>query len=706
MPVTQLDVVKSEAASDGSRDRMEYWQLDLKGGFLTMGAMYDLLLSEDATFGTRTGQWRIFLGQRLRSFDIALTWECFIPEDEELVDSGEGAKGCAILYMQGSRDFEPQEETKSEDEHKSIPKSSQRRSQHAKFTHEYIFASAGQSVHNTKDEGIQKTASAMASLKGTEAPTTSITSLDVPGLGLISGICYNEGECTQYLGVPYAEIPGRFRRSRPAQEPWPNERWDGTKLGPYCPQPPRDFYPVPSPPPRTWLNTPGTSEFECLNLNISVPGHDVAQGPMPVLIFLHGGAFTYSTGASPIYDGRFMATSSALDNGTPTIVITMNYRLGVYGFLAGTDIQAYASAHGEDGCGNYGVWDQVIALQWVQKHISAFGGDPARVCIFGQSAGALSVACHMSRAEALFESAILSSGRLGLCGILTPEQYQVVFEKMLAECGVSLDLGPVERVEALATVPENQLTKAMIPVFIIPVITMPLCDDGVLLKDMGHEADYKSFKVPPFVKRHMMGDAVHECIIWNKSWNHLSVEELLEIMDEYLGEKSKLVAELYGIRADLSAKQVFDRLERMTTDGLYRIGNYFAELAEPSVYAYHFNVPSPYDNPWGGLAHHSLDNVLIFGVLRHTLPPAQQKLSEEMMSAWIKFANGIEPWERFSVNGRFRVWGPETSSMQMKEEYDGEAYRAWEKLDQEGLVVKLTEMSDELCLKRRALLTT
>ncbi|KAH7024355.1 Alpha/Beta hydrolase protein [Microdochium trichocladiopsis] len=539
-----------------------------------------------------------------------------------------------------------------------------------------------------------------------EIPSTATTKLKVPGLGVISGLSYNDGECIQYLGIPYARIPGRFRRSVPSKKPWPSNAWDGTKLGPYCPQPPRDFYPVPDPPERTWLNTPQFGELDCLNLNISVPRHDTSKGPLPVMVFFHGGAFTYSTGASPIYDGRLMATSSALDNDIPTIIITLNYRIGVYGFLGGTDLQKYAAAQSDSGCGNYGLWDQVIALRWVQEHIRAFGGDPGRVCIFGQSAGALSVACHLARGEPLFESASIMSGRLGLCGVLTPEEYQIVFEKMLVECGVSLDKDPIERVEALAAVPEAQLTKAMVPVFGIPVITMALCDDGVLLPSEFLRANYKSFHVPKFVKRVMIGDAVNECIIWNKSWNHLSASQVLASMEAIMGDGAKVVAEMYGIKKDAPHEALFSNMERMTTDGLYRISNYFTELAIKDCYAYHFNVPSPYDNAWKGLAHHSFDNVLIFEVLEHTLPDEQQEISKQMRSAWIKFANGIDPWERFDAQGRMCVFGPQNVRMQSKEEYDAKAYGNWERLDREGLIMPLTELSDELCLQRRALLAT
>lgn len=105
------------------------------------------------------------------------------------------------------------------------------------------------------------------------------------------------------------------------------------------------------------------------------------------MIFFHGGAFVYAAGGAAIYDGRAMAELSKTECDMPTIIVSPNFRLGFFGFLASKEIAEYNQEFGEDGVGNYGLWDQVEALRWVQKHISAFGGDPEKVCCFGQSAG-------------------------------------------------------------------------------------------------------------------------------------------------------------------------------------------------------------------------------------------------------------------------------------------------------------------------------
>lgn len=155
------------------------------------------------------------------------------------------------------------------------------------------------------------------------------------------------------------------------------------------PQPPRDFYPIPSPE-RPWLENPPMSEMQCLNMNISVPTppEKSAGRPLyPVMVFVHGGAFVYAAGSAPIYDGRRLAQISQDDHDMPTIIIALTFRLGAFGFLASKEIRQYNEEFGEGGVGNYGMWDQVEALRWVQRNISAFGGDPDKVTLFGQSAG-------------------------------------------------------------------------------------------------------------------------------------------------------------------------------------------------------------------------------------------------------------------------------------------------------------------------------
>ena len=177
-----------------------------------------------------------------------------------------------------------------------------------------------------------------------------------------------EGGVHVFRGIPFAAPPTGDLRWRPPQPPEP---WTGiraaTDFGPWAPQSP------PASPLAGELT--GETAEDCLALNVWTPGADAS--PRPVMVWVHGGGFTGGSGAMPLYSGGRLATRGDV------VVVTVNYRLGVLGFLAHPDL-----ADEESGAaGNWGLLDQVAALRWVQDNIEAFGGDPATVTVFGESAG-------------------------------------------------------------------------------------------------------------------------------------------------------------------------------------------------------------------------------------------------------------------------------------------------------------------------------
>ena len=141
---------------------------------------------------------------------------------------------------------------------------------------------------------------------------------------------------------------------------------------------------------------------DCLYLNVWTPLAKPPEGGWPVMVYIHGGSFTGGSGGEAIYDGALLASRGV-------VVVTINYRLGTLGFLA---LPALAAEDPNGSTGNYGILDQIKALEWVQKYIAVFGGNPERVTLFGQSAGGMSICTLMSSplAKGLFAQGIIQSG--------------------------------------------------------------------------------------------------------------------------------------------------------------------------------------------------------------------------------------------------------------------------------------------------------
>lgn len=196
-----------------------------------------------------------------------------------------------------------------------------------------------------------------------------------------------DGKTDIFRGIPYAAPPIAELRFRPPQPP---ATWEGVReaieLGSPCPQ----------------LGPLGTviGDEDCLTLDVFRPAA-ASSKPRPVLVFIHGGANVIGSGANPLNDGRDLAQSRDV------IVVAINYRLGLLGFLAHPELTAQSETSG-----NWAYLDQIAALEWVARNIAAFGGDPRRVTIFGESAGALAVCVLLAspRATGLFHAAIMQSG--------------------------------------------------------------------------------------------------------------------------------------------------------------------------------------------------------------------------------------------------------------------------------------------------------
>lgn len=236
-------------------------------------------------------------------------------------------------------------------------------------------------------------------ISGRERPT-SVTSAQVactseapPAEGVVvtdRGAVRGErsGGTYAFKGIPYAAPPVGALRWRAPEDA---VCWDGirsaTDYGPACPQ----------------LDEGAVIGAEdCLTLNVWTPTTTPADGGLPVMVFIHGGGNAQGTSSQPIYDGRRLAEAGV-------VLVTFNYRLGPLGFLAHSALAAESAA---GASGNYGILDQIAVLRWVQRNAHAFGGDPGRVTIFGESAGAVDTCVLLASplAAGLFHRALMESG--------------------------------------------------------------------------------------------------------------------------------------------------------------------------------------------------------------------------------------------------------------------------------------------------------
>jgi para-nitrobenzyl esterase len=259
-----------------------------------------------------------------------------------------------------------------------------------------------------------------------DAPGPRVTTDD----GAVAGV--RDGSLEVFKGIPYAAPPtGPLRWAPPA----PAAHWSGVRdasqFGAICPQPHG---------PGRQFDAPQSED--CLFLNV---WSFAAAKQAPVMVWIHGGAFRFGSGSARFYDGSEFARDGV-------VLVSINYRLGALGFFAHAALTK-AAAPGEP-LGNYGLMDQIAALQWVKRNIAAFGGDPDKVTVFGESAGGVSVLNLMAApaARGLFAQAIVESG-----GGWSSEQALAEQEKAGVALATAAGLGPDATLDQLRALPPEKL---------------------------------------------------------------------------------------------------------------------------------------------------------------------------------------------------------------------------------------------------------
>lgn len=441
--------------------------------------------------------------------------------------------------------------------------------------------------------------------------------------GKVEGV--QKGPVLVWKGIPFAQAPVDSLRFRPPQQPKP---WSGVRNA-------TQFGPIAAQVPMMMANILGSAKVpsgeDCLYLNIWSPGTDGAR--RPVMVWIHGGAFVTGSGSSPWYEGSSFATNGDV------VVVTINYRLGALGFLHLADLGAEAWAFAS----NCGLLDQVAALEWVRANIAAFGGDPANVTIFGESAGAMSIATllAMETSRGLFNRAILQSGAGST--VSTRETATKIASALLTELGLDTD-----QTTALKDVPIDQLLAAQSKVGSrTGTLAFQPAVDGVTLdrKAIDAIADGSATGVDVLIGTNR--DEMKLFTLMTPST--ANPDEVL--LQRLFGANGEQVLDTY--RADLPEEAAGDAWTDLTTDRTFRMPA--IRLAERQakrgehVWMYRFDWRAP---TFGGRlgACHALEIPFVWnnldqpGVAMLTGDsPNRQVVADHMHTAWIAFARDGNP---------------------------------------------------------------
>ena len=441
---------------------------------------------------------------------------------------------------------------------------------------------------------------------------------------------------------------------------------------------------VPVPPAPHFNDPPVSDEISALVMNIVIPhGFQSNKKPSPVFVYIHGGSLLYGGANLPIFDAVNLVSHS-ISIGQPIVCVNFNYRVGLGGFLAGSAIAAELRQDGFAGSGNFGFTDQQVAFDWVQKFISYLGGDSGNVTAVGESAGGISISNQLlASTPPVFHRAACMSGLSVSIPPWTITQHDKLFEAVCRHFGI--DPADTSALDKLRDIPQQDLANATPLIQGVPSGTGNPCIDGWF-----YPTDMDLTEVHPpqdWLKGLMIGDTYHEGVIFH--YNLLEGKEdsnaIRRILSSHIQDENNtdLILRSYGISPELSHPELLSRVEHMCGDAVFKIPNYALARACAAtnsgtlLYNYHFDQRSRIKNSFEGTAYHAHELLYLFGNLDNEMNDAEQKMGKELMSAWIRFTNGLEPWE--SHGKRWMVWGPD-STFGLITETEDEEVRGYERM--------------------------
>jgi len=476
--------------------------------------------------------------------------------------------------------------------------------------------------------------------------------------GLVEGT--DEKGVAVWRGIPFAASTAGSGRFLP---PMPPPAWGGIRaaqvFGPLAPQlDPGPLFRSPEPVP--------VSE-DCLTVNVWSPAAD--QAHRPVMVWIHGGNFEFGSGSDPVYDGAALARHGDI------VVVTINYRLGPFGFL---HLGHLDPAFGDSGI--VGLLDQVAALRWVRDNIEAFGGDPRQVTVAGESAGALSVEALMvlPAARGLFQRAIVQSAVVSTRTVTEAERQA---DRFIAEWGGKRDVAalrraPLESLVAAAERLKGQLTWR-------PVAEAVYGADSFTTAIQRGDASGIAL---------LIGTNRDEARLWaaNPAWSGRPDDEMVATTERMWGPMPPSLRAAY--LEDKRGTELFDSLVQFATDSLFwypaqRTASIQATKAP--VYVYRFDWAS---TAYGGLlgACHALEIPFVFHNLDNPWTqtfvgeaPGRDALADQIHRAWICFirtgnpnASGLPPWPAYDLAKRSTMVFRSTSAVQ--DDPRGEIRQLWD----------------------------
>ncbi|MFG1792794.1 carboxylesterase/lipase family protein [Nocardia sp. NPDC049149] len=418
-----------------------------------------------------------------------------------------------------------------------------------------------------------------------------------------------------FSGIPYAAPPVGELRWKPPVAPaiWSQER-DATKPGAQCPQ-------------RAFRQGQLSGSEDCLFLNVSTPRTTAAQR-RPVMVWIHGGAFT--SGSGNLYD------PSRLVNAGDLVVVTINYRLGALGFLGHP-----ALAYDNGQVGNFGLLDQQAALRWVRDNIAAFGGDPAKVTIAGESAGAMSVCDHLvsPASDRLFHGAILQSGP---CQLQADRQTAVTASEQYAQ---TLGCAEPAAAQCLRAVPAEQVAATPLrytgsgPELPGPIFGQPLLPEAPLAAFRAG----KAAKVPVLI-----GLNSDEGTLFALD-PPITAEQYPRLLQEF-GAHADAVAAQYPLTGYPQPALAWSAVLTDNTFACPIADASKSMIRTGPVYAYEFadrnaapifELPTPF--PLGASHAFELPYLFDMGAQRAPASQAQRDLSDKMIRYWSAFVRAGDP---------------------------------------------------------------